>query len=51
LVADVIHNYDGMITCTAKRSGTIQPKSKILFFGYKPKLSFLSEKDKKDIIR
>ena len=40
-----------MITCTAKRSGTIQPKSKILFFGYKPKLSFLSEKDKKDIIR
>ena len=50
LVADVTYNYDGMITCMVKCSGTIEPKSKILFFGYKPKLSFLSEKDKKDII-
>lgn len=49
-IADIIYNYDGMLKCSVKSSWTIFPNSKLLFFGYKPKLSFLSEKDKKDII-
>jgi pyruvate kinase len=49
-LADIVYNYDGIIKCTIKKSGIISPNKKLLFFWYKPKLSFLSDKDKKDII-
>ena len=49
-IADIIYNYDGLIKCIVKKAGVISPNKKLLFSGYKPKLSFLSEKDKKDII-
>jgi pyruvate kinase len=49
--ANVIGNYDGVVTCVVKEQWEISHNSKIVFIDYIPKISFLSEKDKKDIIR
>lgn len=51
LSADVIAQNDGVVRCRVKIAWTLSMGQKMLFFGYKPKLSFLSEKDKKDVIR
>lgn len=37
--------------CKAIEAGTIQPSKKVIFKWYKPILPFLTEKDKKDILR
>lgn len=49
-VLHVDDSKDGVLSCTVTQSGTIDPHRLLTFTGYKPKLSFLSEKDKKDII-
>lgn len=51
LSADIVSHYDGTVRCRVKVAWTLNLGQKMLFFWYKPKLSFLSEKDKKDVIR
>lgn len=50
-VLRVLSNDDWVIECIVDKIWKAEPGKKIQFLNYKPKLSFLSEKDKKDIIR
>lgn len=51
LKLSVTQNKDGILTAKVLQAGSITYGQKILFENYAAKLSFLSEKDKKDVIR
>ncbi len=46
----VLKNDEWVIECVVDKIWRAEPWKKIKFLNYKPKLSFLSEKDKKDIV-
>lgn len=50
VVLQVQDSVDGSLRCVVEKSGSIPPQTLLDFVDYKPKLSFLSEKDKKDVI-
>ena len=50
VILEVIDNDDDKATCTVITGGKTSLGQKVIFAWYVPKLSFLSDKDKKDVI-
>lgn len=51
IILEVVDNDDDKVTCKVIKGGKTSLGQRVIFSWYIPKLSFLSDKDKKDVIR